>query len=153
MTYTERLSVPWTWWLVGAAFEVAIAIAVLAYLPLEAGLAVCGLFLVAVIAGLLAYGATKIEVDAHGLSVGRYRLEASYLSGAEAFEAEAAREALGPGADPRAFLFTRPFLNDLVRVDLDDAADPHPCWLVSTRHPAKLAAAINALRQAEVPTR
>ena len=32
----------------------------------------------------------------------------------------------------------------LVRVDLNDPADPHPYWLVSTRHPERLA---DALRQ------
>ena len=57
-----------------------------------------------------------------------------------------AREALGPGADPRAFLFTRPFLSSVVRVDLRDPADPHPYWLVSTRRPRQLAAALEEAR-------
>ena len=53
-----------------------------------------------------------------------------------------AAHAVGPGADHRAFLFTRPFIRDVVKVTLDDPADPHPYWLVSTRDAAALAAAL-----------
>ena len=56
------------------------------------------------------------------------------------------RIVLGPGADPRAFLFTRPFVGPVVRVDLRDPADPHPYWLVSTRRPGELAAAVEEVR-------
>lgn len=153
MTYSERLHAPWTWWLVGLGFEVCIAVAVLAYLPLPAGITVCALFLVAVIAGILAYGGIVVRVDESGLNVGRYRLESRYIAAAEPYEGEAAREALGPAADPRAFLFTRPFITDVVRIDLDDLADPHPYWLVSTRRPKDLAAALRALPAKEVTVR
>ena len=71
-------------------------------------------------------------LDEDGLLAGRHRVEPEYLGPATAYEGDAAREALGPGADPRAFLFTRPFLSSVVRVDLRDPADPHPYWLVST---------------------
>jgi len=82
-----------------------------------------------------------------------YRLESRYIAAAEPYEGEAAREALGPAADPRAFLFTRPFITDVVRIDLDDLADPHPYWLVSTRRPKDLAAALRALPAKEVTVR
>ena len=144
MTYSERLHTPWWWWLVGLFFGGSIAVAVLAYVPLEIGIAACALALLAVVALLVAYGRTKLVVDEDGLLAGRHRVEPEYLGPATAYEGDAAREALGPGADPRAFLFTRPVLSSVVRVDLRDPADPHPYWLVSTRHPERLA---DALRQ------
>lgn len=153
MTYSERLHTPWTWWLVGLGFEICILVAVLAYLPNALGVAICLFFLVAVIAGLLAYGGALLTVDSAGLRVGRYRLEARYIAGAEGFTGEAARVALGPAADPRAFLFTRPFVSGVVRIDLADDADPHPYWLVSSRRPAELAAAVGALNSEEVASR
>ena len=39
MTYSERLHTPWWWWLVGLFFGGSIAVAVLAYVPLEIGIA------------------------------------------------------------------------------------------------------------------
>ena len=50
------------------------------------------------------------------------------------------------GADARAFVTQRPWLSESVQVTVDDAADPHPYWLVSSRRPAQLAAAIETAR-------
>jgi hypothetical protein len=36
----------------------------------------------------------------------------------------------------------RPYLSRAVRVEIDDPADPAPYWLLSTRHPERLAAAL-----------
>lgn len=145
MTYSERLHLPWWWMLVGLLFGASIAVAVLAYVELRVGIAFSVLLMLGTALLLFAYGRAALRVDDAGLSVGRYRLEGRYIAGATALQGEAARTALGPDADHRAFLFTRPFVPSVVRVDLDDAADPHPYWLVSTRHPEALAAAIEAI--------
>ena len=52
--------------------------------------------------------------------------------------------AMGPDADARAFLVIRPYLTRAVRVPVTDPADPTPYWLVGSRHPDALAAALNA---------
>ena len=67
-----------------------------------------------------------------------------HLGPAEVLDPEATRRALGPGADARAFLVTRPYLKRAVRVPVTDPADPTPYWLVGSRHPDALAAALNA---------
>lgn len=146
MTYSERLHTPWWWWLVVALFGGSFAVAVVAYVPLEIGITASALALVGVAALLLAYGRTRVVVDGNGLAAGRHRVEPEYLGPATVYEGDAARHALGPGADPRAFLFTRPFVGPVVRVDLRDSADPHPYWLVSTRRPGELAAAVEEVR-------
>ncbi|MBK7820324.1 MAG: DUF3093 domain-containing protein [Tessaracoccus sp.] len=148
MTFSERLHLPWWWWLVGLLFVGGVAIAVLAYVPPAVGIATCVLAAGGAVALLASYGSASVVVDDTGLRVGRNNVTPEYLGAATAYEGEAARQALGPGADPHAFLFTRPFLTSVVRVDLHDPADPHPYWLISTRRPQELAAALEEVRSA-----
>lgn len=148
VTYRERLHIPWWWALICVLFIASIAVAVMAYLPLPTGLALTGLATLGVILAMVAYSRTLLAVDDGSFRAGRNRIEARYIAGAEAFEGEAARDAVGIDADHRAFLFTRPYLSSVVRVDVDDPADPHPYWLVSTRRPTELASAITEMARA-----
>ena len=54
----------------------------------------------------------------------------------------------GPRADPAAFLLIRPYLREAVYVEVTDPAAGTPYWVVGTRRPAELAAAINSARPA-----
>jgi hypothetical protein len=59
----------------------------------------------------------------------------------------------GPGADARAYLVLRPYLATAVELEVNDVADPAPYWLVGTRRPAELAAAVSAVVNAPGDTR
>ena len=76
------------------------------------------------------------------LRAARAHIPLEHLGPAEVLDAEATRLALGPEADARAFLVTRPYLKRAVRVPVTDPADPTPYWLVGSRHPDALAAAL-----------
>lgn len=145
MTYRERLTIPWWWVLVALGFVASIAVVVIFSLNPTVGIVVSILTLIGVGIFLGVYSATPVEVADGVFTAGRNTLERRYIASAEPLTGEAARRAVGMDADPRAFLFTRPFIRDLVRVTLDDPADPHPYWLVSTRHPQKIADAIEAM--------
>jgi hypothetical protein len=54
---------------------------------------------------------------------------------------------LGVGADPLAFVVQRPWVPGAVQVLLNDPADPTPYWVISSRRPTQLAAALLAARQ------
>src|SRR6266702_2505384 len=54
----------------------------------------------------------------------------------------------GPRADPAALLLVRPYLRRAVYIEVTGAERETPYWLVGSRHPAKLAAAIAATRDA-----
>jgi len=140
--YRERLSVPASWWLIGMFFAVssatAVGFAIAPWVSLVAG----GLTAALVAVTLLGYGGVRIVVDDQGLTVGRYRLEARYLGEARAYDEAASRQRLGAGADRAAHLIVRGYIPTSVEVTIDDPADPHPYWLVSTRHPEELAAAL-----------
>ena len=57
----------------------------------------------------------------------------------------------GVRLDARAYLLIRGWIPGLVRVELDDPDDPTPYWLVSTRHPVRLAAALSRGRVGAPP--
>jgi hypothetical protein len=52
----------------------------------------------------------------------------------------------GPRADPSAHILLRPYLKRAVYISLTDPAAGVPYWLVATRHPVELAAAIEHAR-------
>ena len=81
-----------------------------------------------------------------GLRAGRAFLEAWHVGEVTELDRAACREALGPGADARAFLAHRGWIPTAVRVRVLDPEDPTPYWLISTRRPTELAAALVAVR-------
>ncbi len=55
----------------------------------------------------------------------------------------------GPGADPAAYLYSRPYLKRSVYLALEDGRVPY--WLIGTRHPAELAAVVEKHLTREEP--
>lgn len=147
MDFRERLTAPAWYWLVAVVFGASTIIAVgFWYGPWVAFGG--GLVVTAAITVLLAwFGRTEVAVGGEGVRVGTALLEWPWVGGVEVLDAEATRERLGVGADARAFVTQRPWLSECVVVGVDDAADPHPYWLISSRRPAQLAAAIEAARE------
>lgn len=96
--------------------------------------------------GVLAWlTAPTIRVDGDGLHAGRAVLPPSAIGDVRAVTAKEIRALRGPGADGRLFVTLRPWAADGgVWVAVADAQDPHPAWLVSSRHPERLAAAVTA---------
>lgn len=142
MTYEERIPVPVWWWLAGLFLLASLAVAVYAYVEVWLASMVLVVAAIVIAVGLLGYS-LRIRVADGVLTVGRNRLEGEYVADAEPLDTmPTGRE----GQDD--FLLTRPFVRQLVRVVLDDPADPHPAWLVSTRRPAELVEAIRSIRKA-----
>jgi hypothetical protein len=52
--------------------------------------------------------------------------------------------ALGRQFDPAAYVLHRGWVGPMVLVVLDDADDPTPYWLVSTRHPERVLSALRS---------
>ncbi|MEE6274354.1 DUF3093 domain-containing protein [Georgenia wangjunii] len=82
------------------------------------------------------------------LRAGRAHIDVELLGSPEELDRDGLRAALGPGADARAFVCQRPWSDAAVRVPVLDASDPAPYWLVCTRRPRELAAALRAAAQA-----
>jgi len=144
--YRERLYSPLSWWLVGmlsaltfgavvwTGFDVAITIAIFAALILITA------------AFLVNWGRVTIEVTNTGLRVGQDVLPLADIGDVRPLDEAQARALRGPRADPRAYTLIRPYLRVAVYVEVTGAAAAWPYWLLATRRPAELAAAIESSR-------
>lgn len=129
-----------------AGLILSVAVVYFVYQPPQVAGAVT-LALLAIAAATTLAGATRVAVEPAGLRCGHNLLEAEYIGDARALDADETRERLGPRADVRAFLVTRFYIPRAVEVTVADPADPHPYWLVSSRHPEELADAVRRIRR------
>lgn len=145
MLFRERLLAPVSWWVLAALFGLSVSTAVVVAAGLAWALAVGGASLV--VAGALFWaGAATIRLTDTDLTVGRSRIELRYLGECRALDAEQTQLRAGPGADARAYLVLRPYVSTAVEFSLADPDDPVPYWLVSSRRPHELAAAVEEAR-------
>lgn len=141
-TYRERLVAPLSWWVVAGAFGL-----VWGWLMLVAAnrsIAIGTALLATALAGSLvwSYGSIVVDAGPNGLRVGTAHLPSAHIGAVEALDPRGFREQLGPHADARAWLRTRPYIEAGIRVEVADPSDPTPYWLVSSRRPEALAAAL-----------
>jgi hypothetical protein len=139
-TYRERLW-PAPWVFVATALVVPASLLVFLPISLPVGAIVAVLLYGAIVVVLLLTTAT-IEVSGSEFRAGRARMPRSVIARARAFEGAEATAERGVRLDARAWLLLRGWIPGVVRVELDDPADPTPYWLVSTRHPEELEAAL-----------
>ena len=127
-------------WLVAVGLGALVG---LVLFPLSTGLA-WGVGAVAVVAavGLTAALTPRVEVAGGELRAGSAHIPLSLLGATTPLSGDGLRSALGPGLDARAYVCLRGWVHSAVRVDITDPADPTPYWIVSTRHPTALAAAL-----------
>jgi hypothetical protein len=140
MRYRERL---WPAWWVFLATALVIPASLLVFLPISqvAGVVVAIVLYGAIVVTLLAT-TPVIEVTDGMLRVGRAQIERSFVGAVTAHRGTDAVAERGTRLDARAWLMLRGWVRDVVRIEITDDADPTPYWLVSTRRPDELAAAL-----------
>ena len=140
MRYRERL---WPSWWVFLATALVIPASLLVFLPISpiAGY-ISAVVLYAAIIVVLLVTSPVIEVTDGMLRVGRARIESTFLGPVTAHEKADAVAERGTRLDARAYLVLRGWIPGVVRIELVDPADPTPYWLVSTKRPKELAAAL-----------
>ena len=145
-SYRERLLVPVSYWLL--AVPVVVLLGAEAYF-LVGGFVpplVIGVLAVIVATFLVHWSAAVVEVTGTGLRADGAVLPLSEVSEAVALDDRQSAALRGPRADPAAHILLRPYLKRAVYVGLTDPAGSVPYWLVATRHPDELAAAIERAR-------
>ena len=140
--YREKLW-PAVWLYLATALVIPASILVFTPIDLRVGIAVAVVLYGACVAALI-IGAPVIEVTSTEFIAGRARLPLSLVGTAAGFSGLEARDERGPRLDARAWLLIRGWIDPVVKVDVTDAADPAPYWLVSTRHPESVVAALQA---------
>ncbi|HET8602977.1 MAG TPA: DUF3093 domain-containing protein [Marmoricola sp.] len=141
--YSERLHVPLRWWVQATMFLATFWIAFIVAMPAWLAWTAAGALAASTYALFLWVGSARVAVQDGELFAGPAHISLRLLGAARPLDAEATRRVHGPEADARAFLVTRPYVKRAVLVPVEDPADPTPYWLVSTRHPDALAAALS----------
>ena len=144
-THDERLWPGPLGWSLTPALGVVVLIALFPAVPELA-------WVVGLVAAVLAVGATvalspRVRVADGELVAGRARIPVALLGEAEVLDRDGVHRVLGPGSDARTYAVLRSWLPGVL-VPVLDPQDPTPAWLISSRRPAALAAAITAQRQA-----
>jgi hypothetical protein len=143
-TFRERLSPAlWVW---ASVLMLALMTALAAWPFGPIAVVVTGVLAVSTLLVTMLVTAPVVTVTGGELIAGRARIPVSMLGDATALDADGWRYALGPGLDTRAYLCMRGWIPVGVRVDLVDPDDPTPYWLISSRRPAALVAAIEQAR-------
>lgn len=143
-SYDERLSVPLRWWALATMFLATFLLAFLVATPLWLALSATGALTGLLVMVFVSYGAARLSVRDEVFTAGRARIEVRHLGRPVALSTTDSRRVAGVDADARAYLLLRPYLERAVQVPLTDPADPTPYWLVATRHPDRLVAALEA---------
>jgi hypothetical protein len=141
MKYRERLW-PATWvWILMLGFAGMLAWALAFALGLNWGLSTLGACAILITFSVTATLPT-VTVTESGIHVDRAFLPMTSVGDVRALDAAEMNDALHSTPGPT-YLAVRPWAcREGVLLHLDDSSDPHSYWLVSSRHPQRLAEAI-----------
>lgn len=142
--YRETLW-PSPWVIIALALVVPATLLVLAPVSLEAGIIGAVVLYGGCLA--LAFGtAPRISVSSGRLAVAKASIPLELVGEVVVYEGADATAQLRTKLDARAWLMIRGWVHTLVKIEIIDPADPAPYWLVSSRRPHELAAAIAVAR-------
>lgn len=150
-SYHERLFAPALWWVAGMLTMLTFGAIVWTGFDLGITLAVFAAVIAVTAAFLLNWGRATIEVAGGELRVGNDRLPLADAGQVRPLDEAQARALRGPRADPRAYVLIRPYLRLAVYVEVTRPDTGIPYWLLATRRPAELAAAIESSRPVVIP--
>jgi hypothetical protein len=148
-SYRERLLVPVSYWLL--AVPVVLTLGGEAYFFVDGVVPILFILLLFALCGvfMVHWSSATIEVAGGVLRTGKDTLALSDAGDVIALDEDQARALRGPKADPAAHLLLRPYLRRAVYIALADPGKGVPYWLVATRHPEELAAALESARPAQ----
>jgi hypothetical protein len=145
-TYREHLRVPVSYWILGGITMVTFASFSWAGFNLEVAAAAYVLLVFAPGVALWIWGNATIEVGDGELRAGKDTLPLARTGHVQVLDVGQTTAMRGPLADPAAFMLIRPYLSRVVYVEETASADgdgpEYPYWLVGSRDPEGLAAAI-----------
>jgi hypothetical protein len=144
--YRERLGTPWWWYPVGlvvagllaAEFHVS-GLSLTDWIPF-------GTMLPLAVVIVWAAGRGELKIAEGELYIRGAHLPLRFISGWVALDMRTLRRVVGREGDPEAFISIRPWIGPGVQLWLDDPDDPAPYWVISSRHPDRVIAALQRAR-------
>ncbi len=153
--YRERLYVPLAWWLLAIPTVLILGATLYAGLPSPWPIVILVAFASACVAMFASLGHARVEVGEQAVQAGNVTVPLDVVTEVVTLDEKQSTRLRGPRADPAAVLYSRPYLKQSVYLAVDDAARQAPgrpgvsgvpYYLIGTRHPAELAAAIEGRR-------
>jgi hypothetical protein len=142
--YRERLYLPWWHWILPLfaagllAAEVNMGYpGVRAWLPYVITIPLALLL-------LWRFSSATVVVRDGELWVGEAHLPLEFAGETQIIPGALKRKVLGPAFDPAAFALHRSWVAPMVWIHVTDEEDPTPYWLISSRHPEELVAALRS---------
>jgi hypothetical protein len=140
IVYRERLT-PSLWAFVSAA--VVAPMAAMVFVPFDETVALAAGIIVAVLViTLMILAAPRVEVRDGELIAGRAHIPVAFLDDIEPFTGDEARHLRGPGLRRDAWHLIRGGVDGLIQARVTDPADTTSVWVVSSRTPDRLTAAV-----------
>jgi hypothetical protein len=87
-------------------------------------------------------GSVRVRVTGGELVAGDERVALEHVGRTQIVPKKQKQQALGPELDPMAHVLHRSWIGPVVRIETTDPTSPVPYWVVSTRHPDQLVAAL-----------
>jgi hypothetical protein len=147
--YRERLHVPLAWWLLAVPTVLILGATLYAGLPDPWPIVIMTGLAAGCAALLIAMSLATVEVRDGALRAGNAVLPLTAVSEVIGLDEKQTMRLRGPRADPAARLYSRPYLKESVYLAVDPASpagSAAPYWLIGTRRPADLAAAVERHR-------
>ncbi|MHC5796105.1 DUF3093 domain-containing protein [Lacisediminihabitans sp. FW035] len=142
--YRERIW-PSPWVFVATALVIPASLLVFLPINLFAGVIVA-IVLYAAIVLILVATSPVIVVSPGELVAGRARVPVGLIGTVTPYRGEEATLQRGRLLDSRAWLLIRGWVSPVVKIEIADETDPTPYWIVSTRTPDALVAALATAR-------
>lgn len=143
-SYSERL---WPSPVLIATLLLLVPSVTLVITPLQASIAlpVAIAVYVLVVTALVMMSPT-IKIEERSLLAGRAKIDLAHIGEATKLGQTGLRRVLGPEADARAYLVIRGYIHQGVKLEIVDPNDPTPYWILTSRKPDELIAAIQTAR-------
>jgi hypothetical protein len=146
--FRERLYLPWYHWVLPLFAAGLLAAEVnMGYPGVRGWLPYVILFPLTLLL-LWRFSSATVTVRDGELWVGEAHLPLEFAGETQVIPGRLKRQVLGPAFDPAAFALHRSWVGPMLWIHVTDEEDPTPYWLISTRHPDRLLAAMRDGRPA-----
>ncbi len=145
-TFSEKLW-PAPWLFIATALVIPASLLVFVPINFTVGIVVAAVLYLGICAALIFSSPTVVVTTTHFIA-GRARLPLDAIGSVRGFTGAEAQLERGQRLDARAWLLIRGWISPVVTVTVVDDSDPTPYWLVSTRQPDALVAALTSAVEA-----
>jgi hypothetical protein len=140
--FDERLSVPLWWYLPAVGVAVLLGAEVHMGYPGVRSWIGYAITIPLFLGAMVWLGHVRVRVVDGELRAGEARLPLRFVGHVDVVPREHKQAALGPDLDPTAFLLHRAWIGPVVRIEVTDPDSDTPYWVVSSRDPDALVAAL-----------